>query len=98
MQENFGIAKPDGSSFQPDFIVRYQDGRIGIYDTKSSGFQEDDTRIKAETLQQYISAENTKGKNLCGGIVIVDGQNLKINSKPEYKTFKNSPEDWEFFE
>ena len=61
MQENFGIAKPDGSSFQPDFIVQYTDGRIGIYDTKSSGFQEDDTKIKSETLQQYISEESTKG-------------------------------------
>lgn len=98
MQENFGIAKPDGSSFQPDFIVQYQDGRIGIYDTKSSGFQEEDTKIKAETLQQYLSTENSKGKNLCGGIVIVDGNNLKINSKSEYRTFKNNPEDWDFFE
>ncbi len=97
MQENFGIAKPDGSSFQPDFIVKYTDGKIGIYDTKSPGFQEDDTKIKSETLQQYISEENTKGKNLCGGIVIVDGNNLKINSKSEYRTFKNNPEDWDFF-
>lgn len=98
MQENFGVAKPDGSSFQPDFIVQYKDGRIGIYDTKSSGFQEEDTRIKSETLQQYISEENAKGKKLCGGIVIVDGQNLKINSKSKYRTFKSNPEDWDFLE
>lgn len=98
MQENFGIAKPDGSSFQPDFIVKYTNGKIGIYDTKSSGFQEDDTKIKAETLQHYISEENAKGKKLCGGIVIVDNNNLKINSKSEYRTFKNNPEDWDFFE
>lgn len=98
MQANFGIAKPDGSSFQPDFIVQYLNGTIGIYDTKAPGFQEDDTKTKAEVLQKYISEENTKGKSLCGGIVIVDGQNLKINSKSKYRTFKSNPEDWEFLE
>ena len=98
MQEHFGIEKPDGTAFQPDFIVQYKDGRIGIYDTKDVGFQEDDNKIKAEVLQRYIQEENDNGKNLCGGIVIVDGQHLKINNKKEYHTFKLYPEDWDFFE
>ena len=98
MQDNFGIEKPDGTSFQPDFIVQYKDGKIGIYDTKASGEREDDNKIKAEVLQRYIEDENSKGKNLCGGIIIIDNDHIKINSKKEYHTFKIHPEDWDFFE
>lgn len=97
MKENFGIKKPDGSAFQPDFIVMYKDGRIGLYDTKDAGFQEDDNKIKAESLQRYIKEENEKGKNLCGGIIIIDNGHLKINDKENYNTFRKCPEDWNFF-
>lgn len=97
MKENFGIKKPDGTSFQPDFIVQYKNGQIGLYDTKDPGYQEDDNKIKAEALQKYIQEENLKGKKLIGGIIIVDNKLLKINAKPKYLGFKQKPEDWEFF-
>ena len=101
MKENFGIYKyvnEDDNAFRPDFIVQYKDGRIGIYDTKDAGFQEDDNKIKAEALQRYIKEENAKGKKLCGGIIIVDNGHLKINDNDEYIGFRIKPDDWEFFE
>lgn len=97
-KENFGIKKPDGYTFQPDFIVKYKNGKIGLYDTKDVGFQEDDNKIKAEALQAYIKEENEKGKNLCGGIIIVDNGHLKINDNDIYVSFKTKPDDWKFFE
>ena len=99
MKENFGIYKytDDDNAFRPDFIVQYKDGSVGIYDTKDAGFQEDDNKIKAEALQRYIKEENAKGKNLRGGIIIVDGQHLKINNKDTYVGFRVKPDDWDFF-
>ena len=99
MRDNFGVQKPDTTTFQPDFIVMHTDNSLGIYDTKDAGFQEDDNKIKAEALQKYIKEENTKGKNLVGGIIIVDTNNkLRINKKEIYNSFLNKPDDWEYID
>ena len=99
MALNFGIKYTDhGSTFQPDFIVRFIDGRIGIFDTKGTGFQEDENKVKAEALQQYIQEENHKGLNLWGGLVIKDGVHWRINQKSEYKSFREEQSDWEYFD
>ena len=61
MALNFGIkCNKKGETFQPDFLVKFKNGKIGIYDTKASGFQEDDYKIKAEALQKYIKEENRR--------------------------------------
>ena len=59
MALNFGIKYNDGSTFQPDFLVMFKDGTLGIYDTKASGQREDENKVKAEALQKYIK-EKTK--------------------------------------
>jgi len=89
---NFGIkCNEKGKTFQPDFLVKFKSGKIGIYDTKASGFQEDDNKIKAEALQIYIKEENKRKKKdlLVGGIVIKEGGHFRINSDEKYKPFKN---------
>lgn len=58
--EENGEKKP----FYVDFIVRYKDGSIGLYDTKS-GKTIKDAKEKSDGLQEYI--KNHKG--LKGGIV-----------------------------
>ena len=68
MAVNFGIKYGIKSTFQPDFLIMFNDGRLGIFDTKASGEREDDNKVKAEALQQYILEENQKGKNLFGGL------------------------------
>jgi len=72
-QENFGIEVQESeSTFQPDFIVKYKDGYIGIYDTKSPGFQELDTQQKEIALKNYIENEKQKSPKLKGKIVYWD--------------------------
>jgi len=96
MALNFGIKYNTKSTFQPDFIVQFNDGKIGIFDTKASGYQEEDNKLKGEALQQYIKEENIKGKNLFGGLVIKDGKHFRINQKEQYKSFKECFGDWEY--
>ena len=94
MQENFGIKIDEkGKTFQPDFIVRYTDGTIGIYDTKPIGDRVDDTKVKAEALQNYIK----KQKKVAGGIVIFENGVAKVNSEEVYRDFRECAEDWADF-
>ena len=98
MRENFGIkCSDDGTSFQPDFLVMYKNGIIGIYDTKATKEHLNDTKAKAEMLQKYIEEENKKGKKFCGGIIIVDSDHLKINDNKIYNPFNKKPNEWKFF-
>jgi type III restriction enzyme len=73
------------STFYPDFIVSYKDGKIGIFDTKAGQTATStDTKLKAEALQAYI--KESKDKNLFGGIAISDKQykNWRINQDQKY--------------
>ena len=54
--------------FYVDFIVRYKDGTIGLYDTKS-GMTIRDSKNKSDGLLAYISAQSKKNKKIIGGIV-----------------------------
>lgn len=97
MALNFGIKYNTKSTFQPDFLVMYKDWRLGIFDTKASGYQEDDNKKKSEALQEYIKEENKNGKNLFGGLIIKDKEHFRINQKDEYKSFKDCLNDWDYF-
>lgn len=95
MNTNFGIKKKDGLTFQPDFLIQFKDGRIGIFDTKAGkGFNENDNKEKSEALIQYIVDENRKGKNLIGGLVIKDNDKWLYYDRGVYNSFKENPSDW----
>jgi type III restriction enzyme len=58
------------ANFYPDYIVRYTDGNIGIYDTKAGRtVTEQATHDKSDALQAYIASERLNGANLSGGIL-----------------------------
>ena len=84
------------ASFYPDFIVKYLDGRIGIFDTKKGNTAiEKSTVLKANALSKYIELENKKGKNLFGGIVVPDDNNLNFKLNENIKHKYSYPEgDW----
>ena len=72
----FAINKPEllntdeiEDNFYPDYIVKFTDGRIGVFDTKD-GFtaKNEKAKYKSDTLQQYIRTHD--GLNLFGGLVI----------------------------
>jgi type III restriction enzyme len=67
--------------FYPDFIVRYKDGRIGIYDTKA-GITVTDKRTyaKSDALQAYIA----KHEGLSGGILNKRSDGIYIFEGTEY--------------
>jgi len=94
MSLNFGIKYNTKSTFQPDFIVLFKDGKLGIFDTKASGFNEDDNELKGEALQDYINKEN---RNIFGGLVIREGQHFRLNTNEKYISFEENSDDWKYF-
>lgn len=72
----FGIVWKDSSKnnriFYVDWIVQFNDGKIGLYDTKGGiHIRDPETKLKAEALSNYILTENKKRvKNkIMGGII-----------------------------
>ena len=66
----FAVPYEENEEWKPfyvDFIVKFSDGRIGLFDTKS-GRTIKDAREKSDGLQAYLR-EYCKRKNLFGGIV-----------------------------
>ena len=60
--------------FYVDFIVRFTDGSVGLYDTKS-GFTID--KDKSDGLLAYVKKHSRKGQKLVGGIVAPANPNYK---------------------
>lgn len=101
MKTNFGIKylKNDmPHSFQPDFLIMFKTGKLGIYDTKPIEDREEDAKLKSEALQKYITEEIAKGKNLTGGIIIKNKSHFMLNSKMQYNSFNKQMEDWDYFD
>lgn len=61
---NNGEQKP----FYVDFVVKFKDGKIGLFDSKA-GFTQKLAGPKIDGLFNYIKNENKKAKKLIGGIV-----------------------------
>lgn len=84
--------------FYVDFIVMFEDGTIGLFDTKS-GSTTESAGSRAEGLQKYIKEENKKGKKLTGGIVIFVEGSMRYNRKEKYHYDEHAlGEDWEILE
>lgn len=99
MESNFGIRREDGRTFQPDFIVRFRDGRTGIFDTKDVSHNKEDHVQKSDALYKYIAEGRYEGKDLVGGIVVRDqsGQ-FWYYMQPQYKGFDEEPQMWKRME
>lgn len=104
MEINFGIPYNNGlSTFQPDFIVRFKDGTIGIFDTKPIGERVEDTKLKAEALYKYIEETNktrdTFLGNVIGGIVVSKNyMNFYYYNQEEYVDYNESSVKWYNFD
>ena len=73
--------------FYPDWIIKLDDGRICIVDTKGGNTaNSQETKDKAEELHRRIEALNKVSKiNYFGGIVIFANGQWYINDCAEYK-------------
>lgn len=84
-------------AFYVDFVVKFKDGRIGLFDTKS-GMTAKDAGPRSEGLQKYIKTENKKGKKLWGGIVIYVNGTWRYNDKEKYHYDPNKLSSWKLLE
>ncbi len=98
MRINFGIEYNNGmNTFQPDFIVKFKDGSVGIFDTKPIGYRVDDTTIKANALKNYLTNINVNRGNLPkvrGGIVVKKGTQFYLYMGIEYHDFDSDSNYW----
>lgn len=73
------------ANFYADYIVRYTDGSVGIYDTKAGRtVTEQPTHDKSDALQAYIAEQNKAGANLTGGILNKRSEGLFIYEGDRY--------------
>jgi type III restriction enzyme len=95
----FAVLRKDEGAFYPDFIIQFEDGRVGIFDTKSGRTAEEgDAGPRAEGLQKYIRDQNKKGKKLWGGIVINITGSWRYNDSENYTYNESNMKDWKLLE
>jgi len=75
--------------------VKYKDGRLALFDTKS-GITAETAKSKPEGIYQYIKEQNAKGKNLFGGIVIKHSGSWRYNNKAIYDYSLDNLKSWQF--
>jgi len=82
-------------AFYLDFIVKFKDGTIGLFDTKS-GMTAKDAGPRAEGLQKYI--KKNKDKKLWGGIAIFVNGTWRYNDKEKYEYNPSNLSSWKVLE
>lgn len=87
--------KGTNRAFYIDWIVKYKNGKIGLFDTKS-GITAETAKSKAEGLHKYIREQNAKDKNLSGGVVIPHSGSWRYNDNEIYEYDKNDLKPWKF--
>lgn len=101
MKINFGISYNNGlSTFQPDFIVKFNNGTVGIFDTKPIGFNVENTTVKAEALWKFITDTNSDREDLpevVGGIVVEKGGVFYYYNEEEYVDMDEDNSYWHPF-
>jgi type III restriction enzyme len=84
-------------AFYVDFIVRFTDGSIGLFDTKS-GMTAKDAGTRARGLYKYVQAQNKKGKKLFGGIAVYSQGSWRYNDSEKYEYNPNDLSSWKLLE
>jgi type III restriction enzyme len=92
----YANAQGEDTPFYVDWIVKFTDGRIGLFDTKL-GITAETAKTRADGLAAYIKAENARGKNLFGGIVVFKDGSWRYNDSEDYQ-YEPSLKDWKFLQ
>lgn len=78
-------------SFYPDYIIRYKDGSVGIYDTKSGNTAESpETAAKSNALFAYLKKAKADGKKVTGGIVVIKPSGQFVYETDNYNVDQNA--------
>lgn len=87
----FAVPRKNGEDdvpFYVDWIMKFKDGRIGLFDTKG-GLTAETAGSRAKGLAKYIKEQNENGGKLFGGIVIEKEGSFWINSNELYTYDEN---------
>lgn len=96
--KHFAIPYDDKGTNRPfyvDWIVKYKNGKLALFDTKA-GITAETAKSKAEGLYKYIKEQNSKGKNLFGGIVINKDGSWRYNDSEIYEYDKANLKSWKY--
>lgn len=88
-EDNFGLKW----AFYVDFIIKFKNGTIGVFDTKS-GTTAASSKNKAEALIRYIRENNTRERPLMGGIIIPTDYGWAYNANELYEYNPNDLSEW----
>jgi type III restriction enzyme len=100
LRDFFGIKYLDSNSkihtFYPDYLVRFTDGRLGIFEVKSATDQDGllMSKFKAEALYRFIVQNRSEERPLVGGMIIPKGKTIKYHFKENYDWEKVETGDW----
>ena len=86
------------SLFYPDWILKFKDGRIGIFDTKS-GITAVNTEGRAEALAKKLVVLKSENLDVVGGIVLQENAQWYYNDSESYVYVKGKlGEEWKRLE
>lgn len=99
MRINFGISYNHGmNTFQPDFIIKFKDGSVGIFDTKPNDETNlADTTVKNEALRDYLYDINQNrgyDPKVVGGIVCQSGTQFYLFEGRDYHDYNSNHDGW----
>ena len=99
MRINFGISYNNGmNTFQPDFIIKFKDGSVGIFDTKPNDETNlTDTTVKNEALRDYLYDINQNrgyDPKVVGGIVCQSGTQFYLFEGRDYHDYNSNHDGW----
>lgn len=97
-QDYFGVKYEYQDSiytFYPDYLVKFKNGKLGIFEVKDAGDRDGNTitKAKAEALQKWITIK--KRKDVIGGIVIMKDKAWMVNSEKKYDWDKCEKGNWD---
>jgi len=79
----YNTAKKEEALFYPDWILKFKDGRIGIFDTKS-GQTAQNPEGRAEGLANKLKELNANGGNYVGGLVVLENNQWYFFNNEKY--------------
>ena len=83
--------------FYVDFIIQFNDGSIGLFDTKS-GRTAADAGTRHDGLYKYMQDEQKKGKNLIGGIIVESNSTWRYNDEKKFHFDENDLSNWKILD
>lgn len=79
----YNTSKKEEALFYPDWILKFKDGRIGIFDTKS-GNTAQNPEGRAEGLAKKLKELNENGCNYIGGLVVLENNQWYYFNNEKY--------------